>query len=132
MAQSILEEAKKFYANAMQLDNGRPKLTTSTLRDFLNDVVKISNEVEVLKAKLKGSSEELPEDIQNNIDFLDVKLMYKVGRETDRSHPLKDFYNNGNMSELIKKARKSISDYERFANLMEAIVALHKYHGGRE
>lgn len=135
MAQSILEEAKDFYKKAILLDRRNvPQITTSQLRNFLNEVVNINNRVEILKAariQSEKNSEELPQDLQDAIDFLDVKLMYQVGRNNDRG-ALKQFYEAGKMAERIRLAKESISAYRKFADLMEAVVALHKYHGGKD
>ncbi|MBB5335487.1 type III-A CRISPR-associated protein Csm2 [Pectinatus brassicae] len=138
MAQSILDEAKQFFDKAMEMRKDRPipALNTSKLRNFLNEVVTISNRVESLKAKRiqdNDDSNDLPQDLQNLVDFLDVKLMYQVGREENKwPRPLKKFYEAGNMAERINSAKQGIREYKRFADLMEAVVALHKYHGGSD
>ncbi|WP_231038388.1 type III-A CRISPR-associated protein Csm2 [Pectinatus frisingensis] len=140
MGQSILEEAKSFFDKAMELKDDRygskkvPILTTSQLRNFLNDVVNINNRVEILRSKriqAKDESNELPQELQNSIEFLDVKLMYQVGRNNDKG-ALRKFYEKGDMASRIKQAKKGITEYKRFADLMEAVVALHKYHGGKD
>ncbi|WP_196593207.1 type III-A CRISPR-associated protein Csm2 [Pectinatus sottacetonis] len=138
MAQSILDEAKQFFDKAMEMRKDRPipALNTSKLRNFLNEVVTISNRVEILKAKRiqnNDNSNDLPQNLQNLVDFLDVKLMYQVGREDNKGpRPLKKFYEAGNMAKRINSAKQGITEYKRFADLMEAVVALHKYHGGSD
>lgn len=142
MSQSILDEAKDFFNKAMEMkidrrDNTQsPALNTAKLRNFLNEVVTISNKVEILKAKRvqikdEAKANELPEELQNAIEFLDIKLMYQVGRDGKRS-ALQKFYSDGNMAKRIADAKQGIKEYKRFADLMEAVVALHKYHGGRD
>lgn len=136
MAQSILDEAKQFFDKAMEMRKDRPipALNTSKLRNFLDEVVAISNHVEILKVKRiqdNDDSNDLPQDLQNLVEFLDIKLMYQVGRDGNRG-PLKKFYEAGNMAKRIDIAKQGIAEYKRFADLMEAVVALHKYRGGKD
>ena len=136
---TILQEAKEVFAGAVELRADRfgkmvPELTTSQLRKFLNEVVRIGNRIEILKAKrlqAGDQSNDLPEELKDEAEFLDVKLMYQVGRDKPNG-PVKRFYEKGEMSAKIADAAKGIKEFERFADLMEAIVALHKYHGGKD
>ena len=126
---TILQEAKEMFAVAVERE-----LTTTQLRKFLNEVVRIGNRVETLKAKRLQAgdhSNALPEELKDEVEFLDVKLMYQVGRDR-KMGPVERFYEKGKMSQQIVAASAGIKEFERFADLMEAIVALHKYHGGKD
>ncbi|MDY3983457.1 MAG: type III-A CRISPR-associated protein Csm2 [Veillonellaceae bacterium] len=135
---SILDKAKKIV-DAMKAENKQSrkleiKVTTSQLRNFLSEVVKISNQIEVLEAKrLRGKEsgddlDTLPQDIKDAIDGIDVKLIYAAGRD----RVVGSFYKKSNIYEEIQKAKEGIKAYKKFAALMEAVVAVHKYNGGRD
>lgn len=132
MSQDILEEAKEFYNKAMLPSHGEKFLNTAQLRNFYNEVIKIKNRIEAV-----GDNCEEWLKIQNSIDFLDIKLMYQVGRARDEKkwdnnlHPIEKFYIKGQISKRIEEAKQSPNNYKKFADLMEAIVALHKFYGGK-
>lgn len=101
------------------------RVTTTQIRKFLAEVVRISNMIEVLKAQ---GGTELTDDIRLAIEFLDVKLMYQVGRD-DKDKLIERFYKAGEFSKRIRNAKQSIEAYESFAKLVEAIVAIFKFKG---
>ncbi len=91
-------------------------LTVSQLRKFLSAVNAISNKIQILP--------ELTEDIKNEIQYLRVKLAYQAGRNNSK-------YLQEELDPKIKNI-KTKKDFEDFASLMEAIVAYHKFNGGKE
>lgn len=130
MAQSILEEAKNIVEKSTIIKNNgkKARITTNQLRKFLAEVVRISNMIEVHKAH---KNTEMTEELKTAIEFLEVKLMYQVGRDKLGNKLIKEFYEAGDFSNRIKKASQSFEDYEHFANVMEAVVAIFKYEGER-
>ena len=122
MAKSILDDA---YSIVRASKDERGKcISTSQIRKFLSEVVRISNMIEVNKS---NGIENFTDDIQLAIEFLDVKLMYQVGRESYKKGPLHRFYEAGDFKNRIKKASDSVEYYGDFAKLMEAVVAIYKY-----
>lgn len=104
-------------------DDGKPlktALTSSQLRRFFGEVKRV---------QMNG--------IKNKKDIVMLKplLAYAEGRATSKNKgsKIKDF------REKITKALDEIrddenlqSDFENFVKLFEAIVAYHKFHGGKE
>lgn len=99
------------------------KLTTSKLRNILAMVSNIYNDVRT------QPSEALSGDIQGRIEYLKVRLAYECGREP---RVIKPFVTKAKLLERIAGSRRSRKDFVAFARFMEALVAYHRFHGGRD
>jgi CRISPR-associated protein Csm2 len=88
------------------------KLTTTSLRRFFGEVRRLQS--------MEGLT------FQEDVRFLQAKLAYDAGRK----NPVKKFY------EIIigglQVAGNDRASFERFVKIIEAIVAFHKFHGGKE
>ena len=106
-------------------------VTTSQIRKFLTAVNTVSGKVDQYKNTENGQS--LPEELQMQVKFLKVKLAYQIGRaESKRGNPVKDFSDEANLMTRIDGIGNSMEKYENFARYVEALVAFHKYYGGRD
>lgn len=88
-------------------------LSTSQIRNILDEIQRIPKK-------------ENFEKIKNRLNLLRPKLAYAAGRHRGR---VKDF------REIVEEAIKLVRAPEHFANFrnfIEAIVAYHRYHGGKE
>ncbi|WP_370834495.1 type III-A CRISPR-associated protein Csm2 [Acidaminococcus sp.] len=103
------------------------EMKTTQIRKFLTAVNKLSNEVGVYKSQ-HLNTETLPEDICAQIQFLKVKAAYQMGRE----RTVKEFMDKAGIPAKIDAIGNSIHAFEQFANYMEALVAYHKYYGGKD
>lgn len=93
------------------------KVTTSQMRKVFSEIKQLHRE-----ARSPGSEGYFnPERIK----LLKPKIAYLAGRET-RLKPFKRV-----MDALIDKV-KDVQDFGRLADFMEAVMAYHKYHGGRD
>lgn len=102
------------------------QLKTNQIRKFLAAVNSVSNNVTVFKAA--SDSKELSNAIADEIRYLQVILVYQSGRERS----VKEFVRMAGLIDMIKSIGKDISKYEEFARYMEALVAYHKFYGGKD
>ncbi|MDY4148541.1 MAG: type III-A CRISPR-associated protein Csm2 [Paludibacteraceae bacterium] len=112
------ESFAKYLAPADRTD--RQALTTSQLRKFFAEVRLIENNLE-------------KKDCTSDILMLKPYLAYAVGREK-KPTKLRDFQKE--ISTAIDGIRKDTihiaSDYRNFISIYEAIVAYHKFYGGKD
>ncbi len=100
-------------------------LTTSKIRNLLSLTNTLYNDVVHL------TEETLSEEILGKIQYLRLRFVYEAGRDTDREKSVKDFIEK---AEIIKHLQRieTRSDLLLFCRYMEALVAYHKFNGGRD
>lgn len=108
-------------------------ITTTQIRKFLAAVNSLNNKVAVYTTQI-GNAETLPDELAAEIKFLKVKIIYQVAKavKKDGSNPVKDFVEKANLITAIDCIGNSTKKYRDFAKYMEALVAYHKYYGGKE
>lgn len=96
-------------------------LTVSQIRNLLAMSADILNEV------LEYPEEDLPEELLDRVSYLTVRFYYEAGRD----EKVKSFIETANLLPFLKgiQTRKQ---YIRYYQYMEALVAFHKYHGGKD
>lgn len=97
-------------------------ITTSKIRAIHALVADIYN------AENLRSEAELLEESQLKLMRLRVRIIYDVGRE----QAVREFVEKAQLLEYIKGIGKSRAEMIQFAHYMEALVAYHRYYGGRE
>lgn len=103
---------------------GTRGFTTSQLRQILSSAAIVKNKID----RENASSDNLSTDIQNEIQYLKLKLVYQMGREPK----LKDAFNGQkgiNLPAIIQNIGNSKDKYNRFYRLLESIVAYRKFAG---
>lgn len=105
----------------------RNMVTKSQIRKFLAAVNAVTAEVEQYRLSQKGTK--LPEDLRMQVKFLKVKLAYQIGR---MGPPVKDFNEEAKLMEWIDGIGDSVEKYQKFARYVEALVAFHKFYGGKD
>ena len=100
----------------------RSRITTTKMRGFLTLVNDIYN-VENLRTEAKLSAES-----KLKLMRLRVRMVYDAGRERD----VKDFVEQAKLLEYLKGVGDNREEMIRFAHYMEALVAYHRYLGGRD
>lgn len=125
--QDIAKEAEQAILALKKQNNGKIYLKTNQIRKFLTAVNAITNKVNVYKAKHLDATE-LPDELAGEIQLLKVKVAYQAGRERS----VKDFMKQSNMKQHIEAVGTSIAKYEAFAHYVEALVAYHKFYGGKD
>jgi CRISPR-associated protein Csm2 len=107
------------------------ELTTGQIRKFLTAVNSLTNKIEVYKSQ-NENIETLPEDLVMEIKYLKVKIAYQAGRDKSRNNTVKNFVNDAELFKRIDKIGNSLKAYEEFARYIEALVAYHKFYGGKD
>lgn len=111
----------------LSLRNERVKFTTSQIRQIMALGNKINNEI--LKMELKNEdSEILPKEIMLLIKAMEVKLVYQAGRDRD----VMTFINKSKLREEIKNIGDSKEKFKELFSYLEALVAYHRFYGGKE
>lgn len=96
--------------------------TTSQIRNLLTMTNEIYNEVRLLR------DDKLSEDIRGRINYLKIRFVYEAGRDDK----VKEFVNKAEILRCIDEIRDSRENYLLFSRYMEALVAYHKFNGGKE
>ena len=94
----------------------------------------VANKVDVYKAT-NQDNKLLSEKLVMEIKYLEVMLIYQVGRDNAanaRLRPVEDFVKKAKLRENLQAIGKSIEKFEEFNRYMEALVAFHKFYGGKD
>lgn len=117
--EDYVDEAERIMRSLMSQPK---KVTTSKIRNLLSLVTDIYNTENILtEEKL------LPESIVK-LNLMRVRVAYECGRDDT----VKSFVAQTNLLEYLKGISTDRADLIRFAHYMEALVAFHRYFGGKE
>ena len=105
---SLVEESKQKCRGKVNI------VTTSKIRNLLAMTADIYNQV------LTYTSEKLDDER--------IRFIYECGREPK----VKAFVKQAEILEILKEIRQSKKNYLLFSKYMEALIAFHKYYGGKE
>ncbi len=97
-------------------------VSTSKLRNILamsSDIYNLAN---------MSVSEKLSEDINSQIEYLKIRIIYEAGRDED----VKDLVTKAKLIECIGEIKGNKKNFIQFNRYLEAIVAYRKYLGGRD
>lgn len=139
-----VEVADKAKKSMEKLSGEKTMVTTSQIRKFLTAVNSISAKVTVYCIQNPEKADKLPEELQAEIQYLKIKLAYQIGKKTnfkwnprkkkmeDNLNPVRLFEEETDLINEIDSIKDSTKAWQVFANYMEALVAYHKYYGGRD
>ncbi|MGB9774663.1 MAG: type III-A CRISPR-associated protein Csm2 [Bacteroidota bacterium] len=103
---------------------------TSQLRNVFSHITSLRSDFRQAKQEGKLAGSDLPPGIERRLILLKPKIAYAKGRKPKE---LKNFQEL--MFEAIDgvvNSKNKVLALENFFALMEAIVAYHKFHGGKE
>ena len=103
------------------------KLTTGQIRKFLSVMNNIGNKVSIYKAE-HPEENKLPDELVEEIQYMRIKLVYQAGR--DKS--VKEFLEKSELDTYIQKIGNSIKNFNIVFRYVEALVAYHKFYGGKD
>lgn len=137
--EDYVEKARKVMKELSANKNNQGEVqmvTTSQIRKFLTAVNTVSGKVDMVRNQNHGSLTILPKDVQAEVKFLQVKLAYQVGRNAPKKkwerNLVQDFVDKADLMNELRGIGDSVEKYEDFAHYVEALVAFHKYYGGKE
>lgn len=116
-AEQVIKDLKK------QLGRNYQNFTTSKIRNILSMVSEIYNDVRA------EPEDALDEQMQSRIEYLKVRLAYESGREP---YVVKPFVERAGLRELLSVIGDSRKKFIDFARYMEALVAYHRFYGGKD
>lgn len=114
--EDYLDQAEKLMGENTSL------ITTSKIRRLFSLVMEIYNE-ETLSTKKDLSRESV-----SSIGMMRVRFAYECGRDKK----VKEFVEKAHLMNYLKGIGSSREEFIKFAQYMEALVAYHKFFGGRE
>lgn len=124
----VVTEAEKAIKELQYKDRyNKIDVTTSQIRKFLTAVNVVRNKVDLYKAKNKGA-EALSKELTAEIKFLKVNLLYQAGRTA----AVKQFMTVSKLDIIIDGIGDSLARFVKFTKYVEALVAYHKFLGGRD
>ena len=119
-----VEDAEKVFKDWYSTRD--KKITTSKIRGLLSGMSDIYNYV------VRVEGEELPQDIVDRIQYLKVQFVYEYGRDDKKDGSVRRFINESkilNKIDQIGTSKKKFIEMERY---MEALVAYHRFYGGKD
>jgi CRISPR-associated protein Csm2 len=124
--QNYVDEAEKVILKLKDLKDKKgkviPLVTTSKLRNLIAMTSDIYNEV------MNGKEDKLSEEICSRIEYLRIRFLYEAGRE----QAVKSLVEQAGILQILKEIGNSKKNYILFNRYMEALVAFHKYNGGKD
>ena len=117
--EDYVDEAERIMRSLMSQPK---KVTTSKIRNLLSLVTDIYN-----TENIRTDEKLLPESIVK-LNLMRVRVAYECGRDDT----VKSFVAQTNLLEYLKGISTDRADLIRFAHYMEALVAFHRYFGGKE
>ena len=107
-------------------------ITTSKIRNLLSLVTDIYNDESI------RTEDKLKPDSVVKLNLMRVRVAYEYGRDNgesvgkDKVYPMKEFITQAHLRKYLKGISTDRADLIRFAHYMEALVAFHRYLGGKE
>ena len=103
--------------------SGNPMMvTTSQIRNLLSLISAIGNDV------LSFRKEDLSDSIKGRIAYLKVRFLYDAGRDPK----VKKFVETAKLIDIVEEIDGKRSNFMLFSRYMEALVAYHRYYGGKD
>lgn len=122
LAEDYVASAERVMAQMFQNNLIRQGFTTSKIRNILSMVSELYNEL------LHDKDETLKPEYVERIRYLRVRLVYESGRES----AVGAFVRGANLIEYLKGIGESRAQFIRYARYMEALVAYHRFLGGKD
>ena len=124
-ATNYVDLAEDVIKNMLQTDRRGNKsiaLTSSQIRNLLSLVNSVY--IDAVDSK----SEKLRESLQGKVQYLRVRFVYAAGREK----AVEEFVKKAHIISYLKAIGDNKENLLFFCKYMEALVAYHKFYGGRD
>ena len=132
MAFDIIEEAEEAIKSLRKPSRKDPSkmviyVTTSQIRKFLTAVNSLKNKIDVYKIN-HLNEDVLSDDLVMEVKFLRVNILYQAKKNDN----VKEFIAKARIEKRINEIGDSIANFNKFYKYVEALVAFHKYYGGKD
>ncbi len=119
---NYVEQAEKVMQDLQAAGKGQIKLTTSKIRSILAMVSELYNDTQRLRA------ETLSDELIGRVQYLKMRVAYEAGRDD----VVRDFVEMAQLLGEIDRVGRKKERLILFCHYMEALVAYHKFLGGRD
>ena len=119
---NYVEIAEGVIKNLNRDKENKLLLTTSKIRNILAMVSELYNDAQRLRA------ENLSEDLVGRVQYLKMRVAYEAGRDD----VVRDFVEMAQLLGEIDRVGRKKERLILFCHYMEALVAYHKFLGGRD
>lgn len=121
----VAEEVPENYVDCAEkvMEKDSKNITTSKLRNLMSLLVDAFN------VENRRTKESITPQSQAALLQMRVRLAYEYGRGNDR---FKDFLEHSKLQEYLKGIDNHRQKFIDLFHYVEALVAYHKYYGGRE
>ena len=119
---NYVDEAEEIMARLMKNGRFKEKMTTSKIRNILSMVNDIYN------CEFNRQEENLRDESNALLQRMRVRLVYEAGRTLE----VKKFVEETKLLDYIKNVNGNRNKFLSLARYMEALVAYHRYFGGKE
>lgn len=109
---------------SMYMDDKRNSITTSQIRNILSKIVKLGEK----SKELKSISNQLTDDELAQIQYIKMRVAYDAGRD----NKVKAFVEKAEIMDQINSIGNDRERLDVFYNYFEALVAYHRYYGGKD
>lgn len=122
-ALDIVAEADEVIKSLLSYNN---LLTTSQIRKFLTAVNSVRNKVDLYR--MQSDAKTLNSELAMEVKFLKVSILYQAGRD----NKVKAFCEKSSLPGMIEWIGNDIKKFEKFCKYVEALIAFHKFNGGKD
>lgn len=120
---NYVDEAERVINKLKSRDrNGRLALTASKIRNLLSMIAELYTSAQ----QERGNT--LSSELQGRVQYLRMRVAYEAGRDLT----VKDFVEEAGLLEQLKDVQSDRKKLLLFCRYMEALVAYHRYYGGRD
>ena len=124
-SENYVDEAERVIKTLIEKDrSGRDviRLTTSKIRGILSLVTELYNDI------IHEPSNKLGEEYVERIQYLRLRIAYEAGRDKQ----VAEFVRKSNLLGYVKHIKDNKKLFLLFTKYVEALVAYHKYYGGKD
>ena len=119
---NYVDTAEKVIQDLKQENRNKISLTTSKIRNLLSMTAALYTDAQ------KHRGDKLSEEIQIRVQYLRMRVAYDAGRDEN----VTDFVTRAEIIKQISAIHDSRKNLLLFCRYMEALVAYHKFYGGRD
>jgi CRISPR-associated protein Csm2 len=120
--ENYVDEAEKVIKSLSTDRHNNLLLTTSKIRNILSMINDIYNDT------LHYKEDKIDNELKGRVQYLRMRIAYEAGREKI----VMDFEKKAHLMDYIKEIGDNKQNLILFCHYMEALVAYHKYYGGKD
>lgn len=107
----------------LEMNKNKNKITTTKIRSILRMLNQLQREA------VQRQKEELDEEFQSSLQYYKMRCVYEAGRDP---HNVKMFMERSQLITLVDWIGSSKSNFLLYCHYVEALVAFHRYYGGKD